>query len=285
VARRARPRREAQRAAARRRLSVVRAVVEYDGTNFCGLQYQPTVRSVAGELERCLSKLFSHDVKLTAAGRTDAGVHATGQVVTFSTEREFPFERLALALNANLPNDITVRDVSLVDERFSARFSAVERTYVYAILNRRMPSALLGRYAYHVWHDLDLERFATGARALIGEHDFRSFCGMLPESGPTLRNVNAIDVRRCGDLIRVRITADGFLHRMVRNIVGTLVDCARGRRDASAIPAMLEARARAAAGHTAPAHGLYLAGVLYRDGFDSFSEPALFGGGGDDGVG
>ncbi|MGZ3541004.1 MAG: tRNA pseudouridine(38-40) synthase TruA [Vulcanimicrobiaceae bacterium] len=268
--------READRAAADGRVTTVRAIVEYDGTNFCGLQYQATVRTVAGDLERVLGKILQHEVRITAAGRTDAGVHATGQVVTFSTPRAFPFERLALATNANLAGDLSVRDVAIVPEDFSARFSAVERTYVYAILNRRMPSALLARYAYHVWGDLDLSQFEAGAAHLLGEHDFRSFCGMLPESGPTLRTVKSLSVERRGDLVRVRISADGFLHRMVRNIVGTLVDCASGRRDPGEIPAMLEARARAAAGHTAPARGLYLAGVRYRDGFDSYAEPWLF---------
>jgi tRNA pseudouridine38-40 synthase len=224
-----------------------------------------------------LSALLQHDVKLTVAGRTDAGVHATGQVVTFATPRLFPFDRLAIAMNANLSNDVTVRRVDVVDAQFSARFSAVERTYVYAILNRRTPSAVLARHAYHVWSDLDLDRFALGAAELLGEHDFRSFCGMLPETGPTIRIVKSLSVERRGELIRVRISADGFLHRMVRNIVGTLLECASGRRDPNEIPAALAARARAATGVTAPGHGLYLAGVRYRDGFDSYAEPPIFG--------
>ncbi|MHB8145569.1 MAG: tRNA pseudouridine(38-40) synthase TruA [Vulcanimicrobiaceae bacterium] len=268
--------REAPGSAASAGLSVVRAVVEYDGTAFCGLQYQPAVRTVAGELERALSALLAEPIKISAAGRTDAGVHATGQVVSFRTVRAFPFERLALALNHELPGDLRVRAAEQAPERFSARFSAVERTYVYAILNRPGPSALLARYAYHVWTPLDVDRFEAGARHLIGEHDFRSFCGSLPQSGPTRRCVKAVTIERRGDLVRVSVCADGFLHRMVRTIVGTLVECGVGRRDPEALPAVLSAQMRGAAGLTAPPQGLYLAGVRYDDGFDSFREPPLF---------
>jgi tRNA pseudouridine38-40 synthase len=233
------------------------------------------VRTVAGELERVLSQLLQHPVKITAAGRTDAGVHASGQVVSFQTGAAFPFERLAIALNSTLPKDVGVRDVAVVGERFSARFSAVERTYVYAIHNVREPSPLLRTYAFHVWNAIDLERFIAGAQPLLGEHDFRSFCGMLPESGPTIRTVKALTVQRRGDLLRVEIRADGFLHRMVRTIVGTLVECATGRRDPDAMPQILAACDRSAAGLTAPPQGLYLAGVRYKDGYDSFKEPPV----------
>lgn len=257
------------------RVTTIRAVVEYDGTDFRGLQFQPAARTVAGELERVLSDLMGHPVKITAAGRTDAGVHASGQVVSFKTGAAFPFERLAIALNSTLPKDLSVRDVCVVDDAFSARFSALERAYVYAIYNAREPSPLLARHAYHAWRPIDLRTFNESARYLVGEHDFRSFCGMLPESGPTVRTVRMLDARRAGDLIRVEIRADGFLHRMVRTIVGTLVECATGRRDPAGIPAILHARDRSAAGLTAPPQGLYLAGVRYKDGYDSFREPAV----------
>jgi tRNA pseudouridine38-40 synthase len=249
--------------------------VEYDGTNFCGLQFQPAVRTVAGELEKHLTSLLRHDVKITAAGRTDAGVHASGQVVSLKTEAAFPFERLAIALNSALPNDVSIREVAIVPDDFSARFSAVERTYVYAIYNHPEPSPLLARYAFHVWAPMNVDRFLEGAAALIGEHDFRSFCGMLPESGPTIRTIKHLTAERNGDVIRIEIRADGFLHRMVRTMVGTLVECATGRRDPGSISETLRARDRSAAGLTAPPQGLYLAGVRYRDGFDSFKEPPV----------
>ena len=233
------------------------------------------MRTVAGELERIFSKLLGHEVKVTAAGRTDAGVHATGQVVSWKTEATFPFDRFAIAVNSLLPKDVSIRGVEMVAEEFSARFSAVERVYVYAIYNTREPSALLAHYAYHVWTPIDLDAFVEGARRLIGEHDFRSFCGMLPESGPTIRTVKELNARRQGDVIRIGIRADGFLHRMARTIVGTLVECATNRRDPASIAEVLEAKERSAAGLTAPPNGLYLAGVKYRDGFDSYKEPPI----------
>ncbi|HET9030662.1 MAG TPA: tRNA pseudouridine(38-40) synthase TruA [Candidatus Aquilonibacter sp.] len=278
MGRSARSGREAHGSQARdgERLTTIRAAVEYDGTQFFGFQYQPTVRSVAGELESALSRLFAETVKITGAGRTDTGVHASGQVISFSTARPFPFERLAIACNANLPDDLSIRDVTVVDSEFSARFSALARTYVYAILHRKDRSALLAHRAYHVYGRLDVDAMRDGARHLIGEHDFRSVCGTLPDGGVTTRIVRSLDITEHGDLLRVQISADGFLHRMVRTIVGTLVECGLGRRDAGTMPQILAARDRRAAGLTAPPHGLYLAGVQYRDGYDSFAEPPVF---------
>jgi tRNA pseudouridine38-40 synthase len=231
-------------------------------------------RTVGGELEAALSRLLEEPVKITGAGRTDTGVHASGQVISFHTSRSFPFERLDLALGAELPHDISVRDVALVDPAFSARFSARERAYVYLILNRRARSALLARRAYHVYRgELDLDAMRAGAKPLVGERDFRSFCGVVPENGITRREVRYLSIERGGDFVRIEIRADGFLHRMVRTIVGTLVECGLGRRDPASIVQILAACDRRAAGLTAPPHGLYLAGVKY-EGYDSFSEPS-----------
>jgi tRNA pseudouridine38-40 synthase len=220
--------------------------------------------------------MMTEPVKIAGAGRTDSGVHASGQVVSFTTRRPFPFHKLCIALNSELPKDIGVRDVSVVPPPFSARFSALQRTYVFAIFNRREPSPLLARQAYHVWRPLDIEPMLAGAEHLIGEHDFRSFCGLLPEGGVTIRTVRRLDMERRGDMFRIVIAADGFLHRMVRTIVGTLVDCGAGLRDPAGVPAMLHARDRRTAGHTAPPNGLYLAGVTYEGGYDSYAEPPVF---------
>ncbi len=253
----------------------IRITVEYDGTQFHGFQRQPSVRTVAGVLEAALHEIFGERIAITAAGRTDAGVHATGQVISFLPSHAFPLDRLALALNRILPRDVSVRDTAEMPGDFSARFSAVSRTYVYAILNRRDPSALLGRYAWHVYKPLDVEAMRAAAAHLIGEHDFRSFCA-LPESGGTNRTVLGLKIDRHGEILRLEIGAGGFLHHMVRAIVGTLVECAGGRRDPESVPAILAARDRAAAGVNAPPHGLYLAGVRYPDGYDSLREPWLF---------
>lgn len=231
---------------------------------------------MAGELERAFSTLLEEPVKISGAGRTDTGVHASGQVVSFTTSRSFPFDRLALAANATLPSDISIRDVAIAGADFSARFSARERTYVYAILNRNDRSALLAHRAYHVYRrELDVDAMGEAARWIIGEHDFRSFCGTLPDGGVTVRTVRTLTLERRGDLVRVQISADGFLHRMVRTIVGTLVECGLGRRDPGSLRDILAARDRKAAGLTAPPHGLYLAGVRY-DGYDSYREPPVF---------
>ncbi len=251
--------------------------VEYDGTDFCGFQFQPAMRTVAGELEAAFSTLFDAPIKIACAGRTDAGVHATGQVVSCATDRAFPFERVVLALNTVLPHDVRARASEIVADGFSARFHALERRYVYAILRRGYGSALLARRAYHFWRALDVERMRAAVPHLIGERDFRSFCGILPENGNTVRTVKHLAIEERGDLLRVEIAADGFVHRMVRTIVGTLLECGTGRRDPHAMAAVVAARKRSAAGLTAPAHGLYLAGVRYDDGFDSYAEPPIFG--------
>ena len=251
-----------------------RLVVEYDGTAFHGLQYQPALRTIAGSLERGLSRLFHEPVKITAAGRTDAGVHATGQVVSFSAERAFPVERLALALNANTPDDLVVRDAAIAEDAFSARFDALERTYDYLILNRRFGSAVWRDRAWCVPRAIDDARFREAAIPLLGEHDFITFCGELPERGRTVREVLAIDLVRSGDLLRVTVRGNAFLHRMVRIMVGTLVGCATGYRDVEFAGRALAVRRRGAAGATAPAHGLYLAGVRYED-LDTYRPVAL----------
>ncbi|MGD1068132.1 MAG: tRNA pseudouridine(38-40) synthase TruA, partial [Vulcanimicrobiaceae bacterium] len=160
-----------------------RLVVEYDGSRFHGLQFQPTLRTVAGELEAVLARIFAEPVKITAAGRTDAGVHATGQVVSFSAARAFPTERLTLAINGNTPGDLKVREAAQVADGFTARFDALERVYDYLILNRPSPSAVWALRAWHVPRHLDEALFARASLPLLGEHDFIAFCGEHPERG------------------------------------------------------------------------------------------------------
>lgn len=250
-----------------------RCVIEYDGTDFSGWQLQNDVRTVCGEVETALSGLFNEPVKITAAGRTDAGVHACGQVVSFFSERRFPIQRLALALNANLPNDVSARDASIAPDGFSARHDARTRTYEYLVLNRPMPSAPLARIAHHVYKPIDGERFLRAAGDFVGEYDYVAFCGVLPERGGTVRTVRSIELERHGELARIRIVGDGFLHRMVRITVGTLIEIATHRRALDDIPRIIASRDRKQAGYTAPAAGLSLAGVRYDD-FDSY-RPSL----------
>ncbi len=225
-------------------------------------------------MEGALSRLFEEPVKITGAGRTDSGVHATGQVVSLATGSGFPFDRLLVALRGILPPDLSVRESEIVETGFSARFSARERTYVYAVLNRRERNALLARYAAHVPPPLDLEAMRAGAAHLVGERDFRSFAAARPDER-TVRCLRRLEIEPRGELVRLEAAADGFLHHMVRTIAGTLLECGTGRRDPAGLAAVLAARSREAAGPTAPAHGLYLAGVRYAGGYDSFAEPPI----------
>ena len=236
-------------------------------------------RTVAGVLEKALSQLFGEPIKVTAAGRTDSGVHATGQVVSLATDAPFPFERLVPALNAALPADCSVRETAIVDARFSARFSALERTYVYAIAPRPQRDALTARYAWHVPQRLDVDAMRAAAAHVVGEHDFRSFCSILPvgaanEPLTTVRSLYRFTIEPRAGLLRLEVAGSGFLHRMARSLVGTVVEVGSGRRSGD-LARVLAAGDRSAAGKIAPAHGLYLAGVRYDDGYDSFAEPPI----------
>jgi tRNA pseudouridine38-40 synthase len=258
----------------RARVPTYRLTIEYDGTDFCGWQRQAQgLRTVCGAVEAALGELFSERIAVTAAGRTDTGVHACGQVISFRSERVFPVERLALAMNVHLPHDVSTRDAAIVADGFSARHDALARTYDYLILNRPMPAAPLRRLTHHVWKRLDPERFAAAAAGLTGEHDFIAFCGVLPKHGGTVRTVHSVTLDFSGDLARIRIAGGGFLHRMVRISAGTLIEIATGRRAPDDILRILASRDRREAGYTAPACGLHLAGVRYAD-YDS-TRPAL----------
>jgi len=202
-------------------------------------------------------------IKVTVAGRTDSGVHATGQVISFVAHDRFPVERLSIALNTSLPADLSARDCARVDDRFSARLSALERRYRYVVLNRRDPSAVLRRFAHHDHRTLDLERMRAGAQHLLGQHDFVTFCGVLPDRGGTIRTINTLAIERDGDRIALAFAGKGFLHRMVRIVTGTLLNVGAGDTEPAAVAEMLAARDRRSAGPTAPAAGLTLVEVVY----------------------
>ncbi len=200
---------------------------------------------------------------MTVAGRTDAGVHASGQVISFVAHDAFPVDKLAIALNTSLPADLTARDAARVESSFSARNSALERHYTYLVLNRREPSAVLRRYAHHEYRSLDIDRMRTAAAHFVGERDFLTFCGVLPDRGGTVRTMNAIAIEAEGELVRLHYNGAGFLHRMVRIMTGTLLDVGAGRSAPGDVATMLAARDRRAAGPTAPPQGLTLVNVVY----------------------
>ncbi len=239
----------------------LKLVLEYDGTDFSGWQRQPGLRTVQGELERGLEQLFQHPVSVTAAGRTDVGVHAAGQVVNVLTARRLQTKRILLGLNALLPPDIRVREVCEVPASFNARFSALVRVYRYRIVTR--PRAIGRQYVWYYPRELNLEVMRQASLPLLGEHDFRSFCraeAILPHYRCC---VQELEWFHDGEEIWLDISANRFLHGMVRAIVGTLVEVGRGKIPPERITAMLQARDRRMAGPSAPAHGLCLLRVVY----------------------
>ncbi len=239
-------------------------VLEYDGSDFAGWQVQPGQRTVQGVLEEAFSDLAGAAVAVTGAGRTDAGVHALGQVAHAKTDLSLPAATVAPALNARLPDDVLVRCVDDVPESFHARFDAVSRSYLYLI--GRSESPIWRRRRWCVRSELDLEGTRRSAEILLGEHDFSSFC--LAGSDPNHHRcrVGAISLEwepEYGGMCVLRIEANRFLRGMVRSIVGTLVDVGRGKTTPEEFAAILAAQDRGRAGQTAPAHGLYLAEVKY----------------------
>ncbi|MDX2168832.1 MAG: tRNA pseudouridine(38-40) synthase TruA [Deltaproteobacteria bacterium] len=239
-----------------------RLVVEYDGTDLHGWQLQPNARTVQGELEAAVAQLFGEPTRVTAAGRTDAGVHASGQVVSFHAERALSPDVVCRALNAHTAADVAVRQVDVVDDAFDPRRHARSRRYVYRIWNRRVPSPFWRRYAWHVPQPLDVAEMARAAAELLGEHDFSSFRAAGCDAAHPVRRVLRSIVEADGALLRYEIEATAFLRHMVRNIVGTLVEIGLGRRAAD-LTALLAARDRSLAAATAPAAGLCLVEVRY----------------------
>jgi len=243
--------------------------VAYDGAPFAGFARQPGLETVQGRLEDALGTVLRRSVGTVGAGRTDAGVHALGQVVSFDAFGEEPApQRLRRSLTALAGEGIVVRDVRRARPGFSARFDAIGREYRYRIVAGEVPPLFLDRFAWHVAADLDPEALSTAAQALVGEHDFRSFCVTESAQGQrTVRRIDAIEVlaeQHLGEeCLTVCVRGNAFLHSMVRVIVGTLVEVGTGRREAAWVAEALAARAREAAGPTAPAHGLTLWNVSY----------------------
>ena len=242
--------------------------IEYDGSAFHGWQQQAHARSVQGELQRALSRIAGQEVVLTAAGRTDAGVHAFVQVAHFDTDAERPLHAWALGGTSGSAPDVTVLWACAVPEQFHARHSALSRRYLYRILNRQMRPALERARACWVRRPLGAQSMHRAAQSLVGEHDFSSFRAAECQSSSPMRNLMNLSVRRSGDVVEIDVRANAFLHHMVRNIVGSLVLVGAGSRPEDWLAEVLRARDRTRAGPTAPAQGLYLAGAQY---------PAAFG--------
>ena len=241
--------------------------IEYDGTSYNGWQRQKTGLGVQQRLEEALSLVANQPVEVICAGRTDTGVHASGQVVHFDTDSERGERGWLLGANTNLPEDISVVWVKPVGQDFHARFSATARSYHYRILNRLQRSALRRNRAWWVYEPLDETLMQTAAQRLLGEHDFSAFRAAACQANTAVRTITEINVCRSGDWLTIDVTANAFLMNMVRNIVGTLAAVGLGEQDVAWISDVLEGRDRKVGGITAPPHGLTLVGVEYPDAF------------------
>lgn len=241
----------------------VKLIVAYDGTEYCGWQVQPNGESIESMLNAALSDLTGEDIKVVGASRTDAGVHAKGNVAVFETNVRMPGEKVSFALNQRLPDDIVIQESCEVDMDFHPRHCKSSKTYEYKILNRTFNDPMLRRYCYFYYMKLDINRMREGAQYLIGEHDFRSFSAPKTQARDFVRTIYSIDIEAENDVITLRIKGNGFLYNMVRIIVGTLLEVGRGQMEPEEVKNILEARDRRMAGPTAPPEGLTLVRIDY----------------------
>jgi tRNA pseudouridine38-40 synthase len=241
----------------------VRLTVRYDGTDFSGWQTQPGYRTVQETLEQAIAGLTGERIRVNASGRTDAGVHALGQVVNFYTNTTHQADVIVRAVNARLPPDVQVRDVADVPEAFDANRDAVRKLYRYLIHDGPVPDLFLRRYFCHSRHPLDAAAMRAAAVPLRGRHDFHSFESDWPNRMSSVRTITHFGVSRFGEWIWLDVEADGFLYNMVRAIAGTLINVGRGYWPVERVGEILRAEDRRLAGPTAPAQGLFLVRVTY----------------------
>lgn len=243
----------------------VRMVISYDGTAYCGWQIQNNGITVEEIINRELSSLLGENIAVIGASRTDSGVHAIGNVAVFDTETKIPSEKISFALNQRLPDDIRIQKSEEVEEDFHPRYCDSTKTYEYKILNRKFPDPLNRLYTHFVYMPLNVEKMKEAAAYLVGEHDFASFCSAGSQVKTTIRTVYTLDVSKAEDIIKIRISGNGFLYNMVRIIVGTLLKVGLGVYPPEYVKEILEAKDRYMAGPKAPARGLTLVGIEYKD--------------------
>lgn len=236
----------------------IKLVVAYDGTAYSGWQVQPGVKTIEGELNRCLSELLGEEIQVIGASRTDSGVHALCNVAVFDTEARIPGEKVSYALNQRLPEDIRIRESCEVDLDFHPRHCNSKKTYEYRILNAPFAIPTRRLYTHFTYVPLDVELMQKGAAYLIGEHDFKSFCSTAAVVESTVRTITDIQIEKAENEISIRVCGTGFLYNMVRIIAGTLMEIGRGSYPPEHVKEILKAKDRQAAGPTAPACGLTL---------------------------
>lgn len=241
-----------------------KCIISYDGAAFAGYQVQPEKRTIQREVEVALEKMHKgQQVKVMASGRTDAGVHAKGQVIHFDSSNEFPAANWQKGLNALLPDDIVVLDIQQVPATFHARFDPIGKEYRYLIARGSLRDPFKQHYAYHYPYRLDIELMREAATYLVGRHDFTSFCAANTSVVDKVRTIHEIDIVEEDDLLTFRFVGTGFLYNMIRILVGTLLEVGGGKREASATGDIIAKQDRQFAGKTVPGQGLYLWEVFY----------------------
>ncbi len=241
----------------------IKLVVAYDGTAYAGWQLQPNQPTVEGKLNQALSELLGEEITVIGASRTDSGVHALGNVAVFDIKGPIPAEKICLAVNQRLPEDIRVQTSVEVAPDFHPRRVASRKTYEYRIFNRRILLPTKRLYVYHVYYPLNVSLMQEAGDLLVGEHDFKSFCSVKTQAENTIRTVYELKVVKEEDIITISVTGSGFLYNMVRIIAGTLIEFGRGTASPEKMKEILEGCERSLAGPTAPASGLTLMGIEY----------------------
>lgn len=237
--------------------------ISYDGTNYSGWQKQKNAVTVQGEFDKACSTLFKTDIESIGASRTDAGVHALGQRAVIDVDTSIPAEKIPLALNPLLPDDIVVTYAEEVGADFNPRFKALKKTYEYSIYNAPFRNPIYRNYSEYVRCELDLDSMRTACEAFVGEHDFRAFCASGNSSKTTVRTIYSLDIEKDGDFIKIRVTGNGFLYNMVRIIAGTLIYVGEGRIAPDDLPEIIASGDRRKAGKTAGPSGLVLVKIMY----------------------
>lgn len=241
----------------------IKLTIEYDGKDFNGWQKQPNKLNIQGEIERAIYNITKEEVDLIGSGRTDAGVHAFGQIANFKTNSNISIEKMAIAINSQLKNSIVVKKAEEVDERFHSRYNAKRKTYRYVINNTEYGSAIYRNLEYHFPIKLNVENMKEAAKFFEGEHDFKAFKSSGTSGKNSVRTIYKAEVRTDGERILIELTGTGFLYNMVRIISGTLLDVGLGKIEPSEIEDIINSKDRTRAGKTLPAHGLYLVKVNY----------------------
>lgn len=242
----------------------IKLTIEYDGREFNGWQKQPNKLNIQGNIEKVISDITKEEIEIIGSGRTDAGVHALGQVANFKTNSAIPIEKFAIAINSRLKKSIVIKKAEEVDERFHSRYNCKQKTYRYIINNSETGSAIYRNLEYNIKNPLDVEKMKEASKYFVGEHDFSAFKASGTSSKSSVRTIYSAKIEKEGERIIIELTGNGFLYNMVRIISGTLVEVGLGKIKPEQIPEIIQSKNRQNAGKTLPPYGLYLVEVNYK---------------------